>query len=102
MACICDIVKTFEQIDCLFSQSYKEEIVKEIKDDNINYYYISVMKYEVDPRYTKSGNWETKYISDNKAKYSNGELEYYCNESDNLYREYDSYRIKQRIIEAAK
>lgn len=102
MACICNIINTFEQNDCLFSQSYKEEIVKEIKEGNINYYYISVMKHEVDPRYTKSGNWETRYISDNKAKYSNGEFEYYCNESDNLYREYDSYRIKQRILENAK
>ena len=102
MACICNIINTFEQNDCLFSQSYKEEIVKEIKEGNINYYYISVMKHEVDPRYTKSGNWETRYLSDNKAKYSNGEFEYYCNESDNLYREYDSYRIKQRILENAK
>ena len=102
MACICDIVNTFEQNDCLFSQSYKEEIVKEIKDDDISYYYISVTKYEVDPKYAKSGNWETRYISDNIAKYSNGKFEYYCNESDNLYREYDSYRIKQRIMRAAK
>lgn len=102
MVCIRDIVKTFEQIDCFFYQSYREEIVKEIEENNINYYYISVMKYEVDPKYTKSGNWETRYISDNKAKYSNGEFEYYCDESDYPYREYDSYRIKQRMIKAAK
>jgi hypothetical protein len=102
MACACDIINTFEQIDCLFSQSYKEEIVKEIKDDNINYYYISVMKYETEPRYTKFGNWETRYISETKAKYSNGDFEYYCNESDYPSKEYDSYRIKQRMIKAAK
>lgn len=44
------------------------------------YWYIGVREYSVDPRYTKSGNWEDHAVSENLAKVENGEVVWHSEE----------------------